>query len=1046
MANTEKVIVQVVVQGEGQLKSLDKQTKGNSKSFLKLAATIGAATAAFGLVNKAVSNAIKGFKDFEFQMARVRAISGANNDEFNKLKRTALELGRTTFFTANQVAELQTNFSKLGFTTREILAAQEATLGLATVTGVDLGRAAEVAGAAVRSFNLDASDTARVVDIMNLSFASSALDLEKFQTSMSKVGPIAAGMNIPLETTTAIMGTLTDAGIEASIAGTSLRNIFLQLGDPTSKLSQALGFTVKNSGDLHKALGMLNQMTPEVRRGLVNIRQVAALNVMAVGAEKVERLNDKFDDAIGTTQEMSDMMKDTLQGSIFELLSAIEGLSIALFEELVGTGLKESTQGLTEMINKLTDNASKVAQQIKIVGRFIATVLKVTLAYKAFNLVVNTGNMLFVGGAKMAKNFTKNLGKLRAGTDVAKVGFRTLGIAIKAAFIATGIGILVVAITELVTSLMGVNDEASKTVKAFDGISAAQERFNNTMRVTNRLLGKQPKSLEEVASINKEIEDQINKTVNEDMVKHKADLEKLLKKEEDLRRGMAKFLKMAREEDPTQITEGGQILSGGSDAVESFRRRRDQLMGNAQFEGKGILDQIKTLKLLIEDTEISVEDLGDQILTNIATGDQMILTEQQELLKTRVDNEKIRNLESKQDLKQRFIDELDSTREHNLKLEAEEIKHLRNMVNILKTSEAADPVAIARAESALIEALVKQRVRLNKEAEKSFQIGDKTFRLTKEMLDLEKEMAKLEKEFLTGIKDNLAYDNALDKLDIDKQILAGTITQIDAEEELRKKQIENTQAALDEIEDREFMTMESHELMMQLEQQLIDLKLKGIKDVKGARTEELDQLKGIGDQLVTLAGEDEKLQGVREAGIKISAAATIANNSEALSEQFKALSKASSLVFPANIIAVAKTLALLISIRQNMKALTSSPMAKGGMIEEFGNGGMVHGKAHAFGGEKFAVGGRVVELEGGEAVINKRSTAMFRDQLSAMNAAGGGVKFADGGLLNSTTFTQSQFNALSRNQGGSINKVVVVESDITETQNVVNVIQSNATI
>ena len=130
-----------------------------------------------------------------------------------------------------------------------------------------------------------------------------------------------------------------------------------------------------------------------------------------------------------------------------------------------------------------------------------------------------------------------------------------------------------------------------------------------------------------------------------------------------------------------------------------------------------------------------------------------------------------------------------------------------------------------------------------------------------------------------------------------------------------------------------------------------------------------------------------------------------------------------------------------------MKALASSPaFAKGGMIEEFGNGGMVHGKAHAFGGEKFAVGGRVVELEGGEAVINKRSTAMFRDQLSAMNSAGGGVKFADGGLLNSTTFTQSQFNALSRNQGGNVNKVVVVESDITETQNVVNVIQSNATI
>jgi len=126
-----------------------------------------------------------------------------------------------------------------------------------------------------------------------------------------------------------------------------------------------------------------------------------------------------------------------------------------------------------------------------------------------------------------------------------------------------------------------------------------------------------------------------------------------------------------------------------------------------------------------------------------------------------------------------------------------------------------------------------------------------------------------------------------------------------------------------------------------------------------------------------------------------------------------------------------------------------SKKAKGGMIEEFANGGMVHGKSHANGGEKFAVGGRVVELEGGEAVINKRSTSMFRNQLSAMNAAGGGVKFADGGLMNMPSFAQSQFSATSQagmmgaiGQGG---RVVVVESDISTAQNTVSVIEAEAT-
>ena len=129
--------------------------------------------------------------------------------------------------------------------------------------------------------------------------------------------------------------------------------------------------------------------------------------------------------------------------------------------------------------------------------------------------------------------------------------------------------------------------------------------------------------------------------------------------------------------------------------------------------------------------------------------------------------------------------------------------------------------------------------------------------------------------------------------------------------------------------------------------------------------------------------------------------------------------------------------------------IASQKFADGGVLEKFANGGMVHGKSHAQGGEKFAVGGRVVELEGGEAVINKRSTAMFRNQLSAINSAGGGVKFADGGLMNMPSFAQSQFNAVGQeNMMGAIgqsNRVVVVEADITDSQNTVGLIEAEAT-
>ena len=259
--NTEKIVVQVVVKGQKDLQNLEGTTKKASGSVGGLVKqygflTLGIATAvqAFRNINKLVGQSIRTFRDYEFQMAKVRATTGASNKDFAKLSKTAEDLGRSTFFTAQQVAELQTNFGKLGFSTREILDAQKATLLLATATDTDLGRAAIVAGAAVRGFALDAEETSRVVDVMTVAFTSSALDIEKFQTSMTKVAPIAAGANISLEATSAVMGTLTDAGIEASIAGTSLRNILLKMQDPNSDLVKSFGKTIHSLDDLVPAL------------------------------------------------------------------------------------------------------------------------------------------------------------------------------------------------------------------------------------------------------------------------------------------------------------------------------------------------------------------------------------------------------------------------------------------------------------------------------------------------------------------------------------------------------------------------------------------------------------------------------------------------------------------------------------------------------------------------------------------------------------------------------------------------------------------------
>ena len=108
--------------------------------------------------------------------------------------------------------------------------------------------------------------------------------------------------------------------------------------------------------------------------------------------------------------------------------------------------------------------------------------------------------------------------------------------------------------------------------------------------------------------------------------------------------------------------------------------------------------------------------------------------------------------------------------------------------------------------------------------------------------------------------------------------------------------------------------------------------------------------------------------------------------------------------------------------------------------QEFAKGGLVMGNSHAMGGEKFAVGGRVVELEGGEAVINKRSTAMFGDTLSAMNQAGGGTSFRSPNLGGGSII---DYEALGNVIASNTNVVLPVES-LNKTQNRVKMIERNA--
>lgn len=326
-------------------RAMDKTGRKMQQFGKNMSAKVTAPIVALGAVSFNV------FKGFEAEMAKVQAVSGATAEEFKALSDNAKELGASTMFSAREVAGLQTEFAKLGFTATEITKVTESTLALAQASGSDLARAAEVAGSTLRAFGLDASETGRVTDVMASSFSSSALDMETFAESMKFVAPVAKSAGMSIEETSAMLQIMANAGIKGGQAGTALRRIISEIGASGKPTAEALKDLAKEGLNLADA-------KDEVGR-----HAQSALLVLAEGVDQITPLTHELKNSAGAAKEMADIMGDTAFGAGKRLESAMEGLGISI-GEIVAVAIVPMVEGLAKLVgrlNKLSPNTKRFA-------------------------------------------------------------------------------------------------------------------------------------------------------------------------------------------------------------------------------------------------------------------------------------------------------------------------------------------------------------------------------------------------------------------------------------------------------------------------------------------------------------------------------------------------------------------------------------------------------------------------------------------------------------------------------------------------------------
>lgn len=337
----------------------------------KIKSIIGTAAKAAGAATvTGLAAAVKTGMDFEAQMSRVRAISGATDEEFAKLNAQAKQLGADTAFSSYEAAEGMENLASAGFDVEETIAAMPGMLNLAASSGEDLASSADIAASTLRGFKMDASEAGHVADVLAKNAADTNAAVADTGEAMKYVAPVASAMGIGFEETAASIGIMADAGIKGSQAGTTLRGALSRIAKPTKVMRETmdeLGISFYDADGKMKSLTDMTAMLEDATSGLSDEQKNQALitlfgqeslsgmlALISRGSGELGRLTEEYKNCDGSAEEMAKTMQNNLKGAVEQLGGSAESLGIELYEN-IEEPLKDVTEAATEQINDLTD-------------------------------------------------------------------------------------------------------------------------------------------------------------------------------------------------------------------------------------------------------------------------------------------------------------------------------------------------------------------------------------------------------------------------------------------------------------------------------------------------------------------------------------------------------------------------------------------------------------------------------------------------------------------------------------------------------------------
>jgi len=332
--------------GKAYGQGFKKSAGGELEDFLsKYGVAAGALIAAAGIIKVGTA--------YEDSLNIFKSVTRATTEQMQQVAETAKKLGNDVKLpgvSAAGAAAAMTELAKGGLNVQQSMEAANATLQLSRAAGVDEAKAAEIAANALMAFGLNAKDLSMVVDELAATANNSSVEIGDVSAAFQMAAAVFANFQGPavgakaaiLELNTSI-GILGNAGIKGSDAGTSMKQMLLQLVNPAHRGSNALDAVYAAA------------MTGAKANGLMGIATMGNIKAQDVAINKFMKLNPGLEktgslvyDATGKMRSMRsiiDLLSRGTKGMTDEQKNAT--LSVVFGSDAVRSALVLTKQGTT---------------------------------------------------------------------------------------------------------------------------------------------------------------------------------------------------------------------------------------------------------------------------------------------------------------------------------------------------------------------------------------------------------------------------------------------------------------------------------------------------------------------------------------------------------------------------------------------------------------------------------------------------------------------------------------------------------------------------